>query len=58
MFSDHAYLGIVAILIFMSVFIGAIVWMFRPGAKQAYALRSQMPLRDDQPIDPVAPGHP
>ncbi len=57
-FSEHAYLGIVAIIIFMSVFLGALVWMFRPGSKQAYAIRSQMPLVDDQPLEPVKPGHP
>jgi cbb3-type cytochrome oxidase subunit 3 len=48
-FSDQAWLGSVAMVIFVSVFLGALIWMFRPGSKQAYAARSQLPLSDDSP---------
>ncbi len=51
--SDLAWLGTVSIVIFMTVFLGSLVWMFRPGSKQAYAARSQMPLSDDIPVEPL-----
>ncbi len=51
--SDFAWLGSVAIVIFVTVFVGALIWMFRPGSKQAYAVRSRMPLTDDIPVEPL-----
>ena len=49
--SEFAYLAQISIVIFMGVFLGAIYWIFRPGAKQAYAARSQMPLDDQNPVE-------
>lgn len=49
--SEQAWLGTVAMVIFVTVFLGALIWMFRPGSKQAYAARSQMPLSDDVPVE-------
>ena len=51
--TEYAFLGEISTLIFMAVFLGAIWWMFRPGAKQAYAERARMPLDDQNPIEPV-----
>jgi len=45
-FSEFAYLAEISLVIFMAVFLGAIVWMFRPGAKQAYTACAQLPLDD------------
>jgi cbb3-type cytochrome oxidase subunit 3 len=52
-FSDLAWFGTLAMVIFMTVFLGALIWMFRPGSKQAYAARSQMPLSDDIPVEAI-----
>jgi cbb3-type cytochrome oxidase subunit 3 len=44
--SEYAFLADIAIVIFVSVFLGAIFWIFRPGAKRTYDALSQMPLDD------------
>lgn len=44
--SEYAVLGEIGLLIFMAVFLGAIYWMFRPGAKQAYDECARLPLDD------------
>ncbi len=49
--SEFSYLAEISIVIFMSVFLGAIYWMFRPGSKAAYAARAQMPLDDQTPVE-------
>ncbi|MFV8753573.1 cbb3-type cytochrome c oxidase subunit 3 [Nannocystaceae bacterium ST9] len=51
--SDLAWLGAVAIVMFMTIFLGALIWMFRPGSKQVYAACSTMPLSDDVPVEPL-----
>lgn len=51
--SEFAYLGQISIVIFMGVFLGAIYWMFRPGAARAYAACAQMPLDDQNPVEPL-----
>jgi cbb3-type cytochrome oxidase subunit 3 len=51
--SEFAFLAQISIVIFMSVFLGAIYWIFRPGATQTYAARSQMPLDDQNPVEPL-----
>lgn len=51
MLSELAWLGAVAIVIFVAVFVGALLWTLRPGAKQTYAQRARMPLSDDTPIE-------
>lgn len=49
--SEYAYLAEISLVIFVSVFLGALYWIFRPGAKQVYAARSQMPLDDPTPVE-------
>lgn len=53
--SEFAYLGEISTLIFVGVFLGALVWMLRPGAKQTYAARALMPLDDVNPIESPDP---
>lgn len=53
--SEYAYLAEISIVIFMAVFLGALYWIFRPGAKQAYAARATMPLDDENPVEYLAP---
>ncbi|TPV92894.1 MAG: cbb3-type cytochrome c oxidase subunit 3 [Myxococcales bacterium FL481] len=50
--SDLAFLGEISIVIFVAVFVGSIVWMFRPGSRERYQQRSQMPLDDHLPVNP------
>jgi cbb3-type cytochrome oxidase subunit 3 len=49
--SDFAFLAQISIVIFMSVFLGALYWICRPGAARAYAARAQMPLDDQNPVE-------
>ncbi|HVI03945.1 MAG TPA: CcoQ/FixQ family Cbb3-type cytochrome c oxidase assembly chaperone [Enhygromyxa sp.] len=49
--SEFTYLAEISIVIFMSVFLGALYWIFRPGAARAYAARAQMPLDDQNPVE-------
>jgi cbb3-type cytochrome oxidase subunit 3 len=49
--SEFAFLGQISIVIFMTVFLGSIYWMFRPGSKAVYAARSRMPLDDQNPVE-------
>jgi cbb3-type cytochrome oxidase subunit 3 len=53
--TDFAFLAQISTLIFVGVFLGAIYWMFRPGAKQAYESRARMPLDDVNPIESPDP---
>lgn len=47
--SDFAFLGQISIVIFVTVFLGALYRVLRPGAKEAYAAMAYMPLDDPQP---------
>jgi len=51
--TDFTFLAEISTVIFVSVFLGALYWIFRPGAKAAYAARSLMPLDDQNPIESV-----
>ncbi len=46
--TDLLFLPELSLLIFVAIFVGALVWIFRPGAAAAYHSRSQLPLRDDE----------
>jgi len=46
--TELLFLPELSLLIFMLVFIGALVWIFRPGAAKAYERRAQLPLVDDE----------
>ena len=49
--SEFAFLAEISIVIFIGVFLGSILWVLRPGAKQVYAARAQMPLDDQNPVE-------
>lgn len=55
--SELAFLAEIALVIFVSVFLGAIYWILRPGAARVYAARAQMPLDDQNPIEPLTHDH-
>lgn len=37
----------IAVVIFFSVFVLSVVWILRPGARDFYARRAQLPLEDE-----------
>ena len=39
-----------ALILFLAVFIGVLVWIYRPGSSQVYAREARLPL-DDEPTD-------
>ncbi len=43
---DHAAWPLIALMLFVLVFVGMLVWIFRPGSKQFYAREAQLPLED------------
>lgn len=40
--------GALSLFIFLALFIGVLVWVFRPGSKRTYQRRARLPL-DDSP---------
>lgn len=38
------------LILFMSIFIGALIWVFRKGSKNVYETLEQLPLKDLKPI--------
>ena len=46
--TDLSILPTIAIVIFVAVFVGAIVRAFRPSARLAYETRALAPLEDDE----------
>lgn len=54
--TDLLFMPEITVILFTGVFLGALIWSFRPGSKQAYAARSMMPLVD-QPIEALGEEH-
>ena len=42
--TELAILGEFAVVLFVGIFVGSLVWIFRPGAKESYEQRSRLPL--------------
>jgi cbb3-type cytochrome oxidase subunit 3 len=40
--------GIAGLIFFFTFFIGAVIWSFRPGAKDKYQKDAQIPLKESQ----------
>ena len=36
-----------ALVVFLGVFVGMLVWIFRPGSKQFYQHNAELPLQDE-----------
>lgn len=51
--TDLLLLPELSLLIFMAIFVGTLVWIFRPGATAAYERRSRLPLADDELTSPL-----
>jgi len=39
---------LVAVVLFLTIYIGVLVWIARPGAREAYAARSRMIFDDER----------
>ena len=46
-FTD-TYLTLIAMVIFMLVFVGMVAWTYRRQAKEMYKKMAEMPLQEDQ----------
>lgn len=46
--TDLLFLPEIALFIFFVVFVGTLVWMFRPGSRRFYQERSTMALEPDE----------
>jgi cbb3-type cytochrome oxidase subunit 3 len=46
--TDLLFLPELSLVLFLMVFVGAIVWILRPGARAAYERRARLPLVDDE----------
>ena len=55
--TDLLVLPEIALVLFLMVFVGALIWIFRPGSKNTYDRRSLLPLTDDTPIEPLEVRH-
>ena len=40
--------GILRLLLFVGLFVGILVWVFRPGARKSYDEQAQIPLREEE----------
>lgn len=40
-----------ALILFLGLFVGALIWINRKGSKQIYERMSQLPLQDLQPVE-------
>jgi cytochrome c oxidase cbb3-type subunit 4 len=38
-------------ILFVTIFLGTLVWIFRPGSKRFYDERARLPLEDDPSLD-------
>lgn len=45
--TDLVFLSEISVLIFSTVFVGAFLWIFRPGAARTYGECAELPLDDD-----------
>lgn len=46
MFADGGF-GLVGLLFFFTLFVGILVWVLWPGAKEKFQNHGQIPLKDD-----------
>lgn len=49
--TELLFLPELSLILFMLVFVAAVVWIFRPGAKEIYRQRSGMPLDEGRPVE-------
>lgn len=46
LYADYT-MGMIGLLFFFLLFMGILVWLFRPGAKEKFKEYGNIPLRDD-----------
>jgi len=46
--TDLLFLPEISLVVFVLIFFGALLWIFRPGSKETYERRSRLPLVDDE----------
>jgi cbb3-type cytochrome oxidase subunit 3 len=53
--TDLLLLPLVSLAIFMGVFVGMVVWIFRPGSGKGYEARARMALDGENGVSHVEP---
>jgi cbb3-type cytochrome oxidase subunit 3 len=43
---------VIGIVVFLGLFLGMLVWVFRPGSRRIYDAGAQIPFADDTQRDP------
>lgn len=51
--TDLLVFPLIAVVLFFAIFIAACVWVWRPGAREAYAAHSRLALDDGMPVDGI-----
>ena len=46
--TDLLLLPELSLVLFLLIFVGTLLWIFRPGARATYQRRAQLPLVDDE----------
>jgi cbb3-type cytochrome oxidase subunit 3 len=46
--TDLLIYPLVTVVLFTGIYLASLVWIFRPGSKEAYASRSQMVFSDEE----------
>lgn len=54
--TDLLVLPLIAVVMFFTLFVAALAWVMRPGAREAYAARSRLALEDGVEVAPTAKG--
>ena len=42
-----SYLPVISMFMFLSIFLGSLIWVFRKGSKEVYSELSQLPLAEE-----------
>lgn len=40
--------GMIGLLLFFAIFVGILIWLFQPGAKEKFKKHGNIPLEDDK----------
>lgn len=54
--TDLLILPLIAVVMFFTLFVAALAWVLRPGAREAYAARSRLALEDGVEVEPAVMG--
>jgi cbb3-type cytochrome oxidase subunit 3 len=53
--TEWLFLSEITVILFVGIFVGSLFWIYRPGSRERYAARAQMPLNDGEALEGVGP---